>query len=78
MESGKVNDDDFVNSAQIEQRDGYSVTGKLDTHAQAARDVAHQMGPWEALKAYPVAVFWSLMVSMCVVMEGKYNHTFRG
>jgi MFS transporter, SP family, general alpha glucoside:H+ symporter len=26
--------------------------------------------PWEAIKAYPMAIFWSLMVSMCVIMEG--------
>lgn len=26
--------------------------------------------PWQAIRAYPMAIFWSLMVSMCVIMEG--------
>jgi SP family general alpha glucoside:H+ symporter-like MFS transporter len=33
-------------------------------------DLEHDLQPWEAIKAYPWAIFWSLMVSMCVVMEG--------
>jgi hypothetical protein len=24
----------------------------------------------EAIRGYPKAIFWSLMVSMCVIMEG--------
>lgn len=73
MLPGKINDDDFVNTAQIEHTESHAVTGKLDIHAQTARETAKQMGPREALRAYPMAVFWSLMVSMCVVMEGKLN-----
>lgn len=67
----KGNDDEFVDTSQIEHTDSQAVTGKLDVHAQTAREAAHQMGPLEALKTYPNAVFWSLMVSMCVIMEGK-------
>ena len=35
---------------------------------QAAREAAyleHNLGPWAAIKAYPMAIFWALMVSMC-------------
>lgn len=28
------------------------------------------LSPLQAIKAYPMAIFWSAMVSMCVVMEG--------
>lgn len=71
MAAEKINNDDFVNTAQIEHTDSQAVHGKLDAHAQTARERAHQMGPREALQAYPMAVFWSLVVSMCVVMEGE-------
>lgn len=30
----------------------------------------HSLSVAEAVKAYPMAIFWSLMVAMCVVMEG--------
>lgn len=28
------------------------------------------LSPLQAIRAYPMAIFWSLMVSMCVIMEG--------
>jgi SP family general alpha glucoside:H+ symporter-like MFS transporter len=42
----------------------------LNDYAKVGSDIEHHLSPWEAIKAYPVAIFWSLMVSMCVVMEG--------
>lgn len=40
--------------------------------ARGALEIEHQKGPWQAIKSHPMAIFWSLMVSMCVVMEGMY------
>jgi len=41
--------------------------------SQAAADrahVEHALTPGQAIRAYPMAIFWCLAVSMCVVMEG--------
>ncbi|KAK5046594.1 hypothetical protein LTR84_007355 [Exophiala bonariae] len=41
--------------------------------SQAAEDRAHveqTLTPGQAIKAYPMAIFWCLAVSMCVIMEG--------
>lgn len=43
----------------------------LDEYAKDGVKVEHEMGAWEAVKSHPMALFWCLMVSMCVVMEGK-------
>ena len=48
----------------------------LITLAKDASEFEHQLSPLEAMKAYPMAIFWSLMVSMCVVMEGSCISTF--
>ena len=36
--------------------------------AAVASHIEHELAPWAAIKAYPSAVFWCLIVSMCVVM----------
>jgi SP family general alpha glucoside:H+ symporter-like MFS transporter len=38
--------------------------------AQHGGELEHHLGPLAAVKAYPMAIFWSVMVSMCVIMEG--------
>ena len=42
----------------------------LADYAQVGAAAEHNMGPMEAVKNHPWALFWCLMVSMCVVMEG--------
>jgi len=42
----------------------------LNHVAREAAELEHQLGPMAAIKAYPMALFWAVMVSMCVVMEG--------
>lgn len=42
----------------------------LDDYAQGGVKNEHDMTPMEAIKSHPMAVFWCLVVSMCVVMEG--------
>jgi len=45
----------------------------LVEQAKDSDDQEHQLTVMEAIKAYPMAIFWSLMVAMCVVMEGKQH-----
>ena len=42
----------------------------LDPAASRRSDFEHNLTMREAIKAYPMAIFWSLAVSMCVIMEG--------
>ncbi|MCJ1396978.1 hypothetical protein MMC11_000170 [Xylographa trunciseda] len=43
---------------------------RLTEYAKTGADLEHHMSPLEAIKAYPMAIFWAVLVSMCVVMEG--------
>ncbi|ODQ69669.1 hypothetical protein LIPSTDRAFT_100465 [Lipomyces starkeyi NRRL Y-11557] len=43
---------------------------QLTETAKTAAEVEQHLPPLEAIKAYPKAIFWSLVVSMCVIMEG--------
>ncbi len=43
---------------------------QLVDYAKDGADAEHRLSAMQAIKAYPMAIFWSLMVSMCVVMEG--------
>ena len=45
-------------------------TQALNQNARNAEEAEHKESFRQALKIYPNALFWSLMVSMCVVMEG--------
>ncbi|GFF28405.1 maltose permease MAL61 [Aspergillus udagawae] len=40
------------------------------SEAQAALDKEHSMTPWQALKIYPKAVGWSILLSCAIIMEG--------
>ena len=42
----------------------------LTEFAKNGAELEHHLSPLQAVKAYPMALFWALMVSMCVVMEG--------
>lgn len=42
----------------------------LNEIAREAAVLEHSLGPMAAIKAYPMAIFWSVLVAMCVVMEG--------
>lgn len=55
---------------QAEHVDDAVVADKVEAAARAATEVAHELSLRDAIKVYPMAIFWSLMVSMCVVMEG--------
>ncbi|KAK1452429.1 sugar porter family MFS transporter [Colletotrichum cuscutae] len=43
---------------------------EMDQRFQDAINAERNMTPRDAIRAYPMAVFWSLVVSLCVIMEG--------
>jgi SP family general alpha glucoside:H+ symporter-like MFS transporter len=42
----------------------------LNLRAKDGAELEHNLSPWQAIKVYPMAIFWAVLVSMCVVMEG--------
>ena len=74
-EKGKVESADHDATHDLENplgttNDNIEVRSDVLQSARQGLATEHEMSPWEAVKAYPMAIFWSLMVSMCVVMEG--------
>ncbi|CAL5871725.1 uncharacterized protein PFLUO_LOCUS5978 [Penicillium psychrofluorescens] len=61
-----INVDDDFDVAEMEKTD----SDLLDIRAKDAQEVEHSLTALEAVKAYPMALFWSVTVSMCVIMEG--------
>ncbi|KAL2827321.1 general substrate transporter [Aspergillus cavernicola] len=47
-----------------------SVGQDTTNQARLAAQAEHSLGPLEAIRKYPRAIIWSLIVSLCVVMEG--------
>ncbi|KAK9323817.1 general substrate transporter [Lipomyces orientalis] len=43
---------------------------ELNLNAKTGAEVEQYLSPLQAIKVYKKAVFWSLVVSMCVIMEG--------
>ena len=43
---------------------------QLNDAARHGQVLEHELSPLEAIKAYPIAIMWALLVSMCVIMEG--------
>jgi hypothetical protein len=75
MSTGKITDEQLATAAQLECAPS-KAHGIIEARAQQAIDAAHQLSPREAIRAYPMAIFWSLMVSMCVIMEGQHPPPF--
>lgn len=42
----------------------------LIRNAKAATDKEHKMTLWQGIKLYPKAVGWSMLISLCIAMEG--------
>ena len=60
----------MADNAHVETADAKLEGNNLVEQAKDSDDQEHALTPLEAIKAYPMAIFWSLMVAMCVVMEG--------
>lgn len=43
---------------------------KILAHAKSAADKEHRMTLLQGVKTYPKAIFWSMLISTCIVMEG--------
>jgi MFS transporter, SP family, general alpha glucoside:H+ symporter len=39
-------------------------------NAKAATEKEHQMSLWQGIRLYPKAVAWSMLISLCIAMEG--------
>lgn len=68
-----LSDPDFIPLASGHDGDATSSSASpamAENHVRAAIAAEHALTPLEAIRAYPSAIFWSLMVSMCVIMEG--------
>jgi hypothetical protein len=59
-----VSSSDEVERASMNEK----FEGGLDALAKHANHTEHNLGPAQAVKEYAPAIFWSVMVSMCVVM----------
>lgn len=42
----------------------------LEARAREGQETEHVQTLFQAMKAYPMAIFWSFFVSMCIIMEG--------
>ena len=51
---------------EVDHLENGAVNGD-NNQAKAAENADINMGIWEAVRAHKMAVFWSIMVSMCVV-----------
>ncbi|KAL2209535.1 sugar transporter [Sarocladium strictum] len=47
-----------------------SVGQETTDNARLGAEAEHKLPPLEAIRNYPWTIFWCLMVSMCVIMEG--------
>jgi len=56
--------------AEVGSLEGKMNGTELTLRAIDGAILEYTLSPWEAVKAYPMAIFWALIVSMCVIMEG--------
>lgn len=49
---------------------GGVVGGRTPKNGKSGKADEHALTPRQAMKAYPMAIFWTLAVSMTVIMEG--------
>lgn len=45
-------------------------TNEVIRNAKAATDKEHKMTLLQGIRLYPKAIFWSLLISTCICMEG--------
>ena len=46
-------------------------SGGVEARAKKHAEAEHALTPLQAIRAYPMAIFWCLAVSLTVIMEGK-------
>ena len=78
-EHGNVDNADRLEKAEVQQNEYAAAwTGKmLNEDAKQATATEHTLGLWQGIKTYRKAVFWSVIVSASIIMEG-YDTTLIG
>jgi SP family general alpha glucoside:H+ symporter-like MFS transporter len=69
MESKQISND-AAHIEAVTSLDEKMISPQMSVLAAEGALKEHSLSPMAAVRAYPMAIFWSLMVSMCVVMEG--------
>ena len=64
-----------IDSSHVEQIGDEKLTDRLRgaslvEGAKENVELEQHLSLWQAMKWYPMAIFWAFMVSMCVIMEG--------
>jgi SP family general alpha glucoside:H+ symporter-like MFS transporter len=67
LDTSKDADQTAVEHVSSSQEYDPAITASL---AREGATAEHELSPMDAIKAYPAAVFWTLMVSMTIIMEG--------
>lgn len=55
------------------QYDGTIKPDVVEARAKEHIEVEHSLSLWQAIKSCPMAIFWCLMVSMCVVSRRSHD-----
>jgi SP family general alpha glucoside:H+ symporter-like MFS transporter len=63
-------DDDALSHLEDIETDEKINHSRLDLVMRDGTDPERDLPPFEAIKAYPMAIFWAVLVSMTVIMEG--------
>ncbi|PGH07596.1 hypothetical protein AJ80_07985 [Polytolypa hystricis UAMH7299] len=61
---------DHVETGDLDVLKSAPMPHSVFTEALSATAKEHQMSPWQALKIYPKAVGWSILLSSAIIMEG--------
>jgi MFS transporter, SP family, general alpha glucoside:H+ symporter len=63
-----------VEEARSKGLNGEKLTIEDVANAKDATDNEHKLTARQGLKAYKKAIFWSVVFSMCIVMDGYGKH----
>lgn len=55
----------------ISTEKGHGVMNEMTANARRATEKEQKMSLIQGVKLYPKAVAWSMLISTCIVMEGK-------
>ncbi|KAK2602026.1 hypothetical protein QQS21_004453 [Conoideocrella luteorostrata] len=66
----KKGDADLAHDEHVTSSDEVAGLDITTSKARKGATIEHALAPLEAVKAYPMAIFWTLMVSLTIIMEG--------
>jgi SP family general alpha glucoside:H+ symporter-like MFS transporter len=70
--TNRLSDHEIVAPTEDHEKNAYKESALDSTilNAKLATDKEHRMTLLQGIKLYPKAVFWSVLISTCIVMEG--------